>query len=484
MIERRLVTRIASVSGALLKNTAWGVLGEFATRGAKIAQVILMARVLGAEEIGRFNYALALAGLFSVMFDFGVATVAVKELAWAPRGAALRLYGRVKLLSSMAGVVLIGAAALLTPMPLLDRYLAFGLGLYLALNDFSTYVVVAYRARGEFWRETAWRAVFAVMQLAACAAALFLTHQVEWVVFALVVTAAFGMAPLLKEWIRQPPVGGSDIGLAGIAKAILECVPIAGTVLVGTVYMNFDVVVLGRNVAMAEVGWYSVAVKTIFALLIMPLHYLQLATLPAFAAELGSGSSVATRNRWLQGFVLSTTAGGLLSLGTAVVASELLTLLFGAEFAAGGPVLVVFVLIGFLFYLYTPLAQWLLLQRRQKWTFCVQALAMVANIALVLAWVPRWGVWGAVLAAGTTHTIIALGLFLLVWHVGGFTRRESGWWSLFRVTVGITLGICALQLGNGWGIVSKVVAMGLFVVCARREVIALAHHLYARLQPR
>ncbi len=484
MTEEPLVTRIASVSGALLKNTAWGVLGELATRGAKIVQIILIARVLGAEEVGRFNYALALAGLFSVLFDFGVATVAVKELAWAPRGTALRLYGRVKLLSSMVGVVLVGAVALLVPMPLADRYLAFGLGLYLALNDFSTYVVVAYRARREFWREAAWRAIFALMQLAACAAALLLTHQVEWVVFALVVTAAFGIVPLAREWIRQPPIGGSDVGLAGIFRAIRECAPIAGTVLVGTVYMNFDVVVLARNVAMEEVGWYSVAVKSIFALLIMPLHYFQLATLPVFAAELGSGSSSATRDRWLQGFVLSTTVGGMVLIGTAVMASELLTLVFGPEFSAGGTVLVVYVLIGFLFYLYTPLAQWLLLQGRQKWTLYVQAFAMAANVALVLAWVPRWGVWGAVVAAGATHAIIALGHFALVWYAGGFTRHEHGWWSLLRVTVGITLGIFALQLGNGWGILSRVVAVSLFAVCAHREVMALAHHMYARIQTR
>lgn len=470
------------MSRGLLKNAAWGMLGEVATRGAKIAQVILIARVLGAEEVGRFNYALAMAGLFSVLFDFGVVTVAVKELAWAPRGAALRLYGRVKLLSSTAGVVLIAGATLLMPMSPHDRYLAFGLGLYLALNDFSTYVVVAYRARGEFWRETAWRAVFALMQLAACAAALFLTHQVDWVAIALVVTAAFGMVPLVREWMRQPPVGGGDVGLAGIAKALLKCVPVAGSVLAGTVYMNFDVVVLGRNVAMAEVGWYSVAVKAIFGLLIMPLHYLQLATLPAFAAELGGDSSAATRNRWLRGFVLSTTAGGLLSLCTAVVARDLLTFLFGAEFAAGEPVLVAFVLIGFLFYLYTPLAQWLLLLGRQRWTLYVQALAMVANIAFVLAWVPRWGIWGAVLAAGTTHAIIALGLFLLVWHVDGSTRRESDWWSLLRVTVGITLGVCALQLGGDWGVISRAAAVVLFVVCAHREIVALARQVHARIR--
>ena len=481
MTNGRRVARIGSVSTALLKNTAWGVLGAFATYGAKFAQIVLIARVLGAEDVGRFNYALALAGLFSVLFDFGVVTVAVRELAWTPRGAVLRLYGRVKLLTSTVGVVLVGAAALLMPIPLADRYIAFGLGLYVALNDFSSYVVVAYRARREFWRETAWRVVFGLVQLMACAAALFLTYQLKWIVFALVAAAALGMVPLTREWIRQPPVRGSDVGLGGIARAIRECAPIAGTVLVGTVYMNFDVVVLARNVAMEEVGWYSVAVKAIFALLIMPLHYFQLATLPVFAAELGSGSSSATRDRWLQGFVLSTTAGGMLLIGTAVMASELLTLLFGADFSAGGPVLVGYVLIGFLFYLYTPLAQWLLLQGKQKWTLYVQVLAMAANVALVLAWVPRWGVWGAVLAAGATHAIIALGHFALVWHAGGFNRRESGWGALLRVTVGITLGICALQLEDDWGMGLRLTAVILFLVCAHREVVALAQYTYSRI---
>jgi len=477
------VTDSNDLSRALLKNTAWGVLGEFATRGAKIAQIILMARILGAGEIGRFNYALAIAGLFSVMFDFGVATIAVRELSRDPAGPALRLYGRVKLLSSVVGVLLVVGAVLLTPMQLADRYLAFGLGFYLAFNDFSAYVVVAYRARGEFWRETAWRVGIAAMQLVAFIGALLLTHQVIWIVVALVAAAILGLAPLIGEWIRQPLVSGNDVGIGGIVKAIRECLPLAGTVLVGTVYMNFDVVILGQYVGMEEVGWYSVVVKTIFSLLIMPLHYLQLATLPVFAAELGGGSSSATNNRWLCGFVLSTTAGAMIMLGTAVVANELLTLMFGSAFSAAGPVLVAYVLIGFLFYLYTPLAQWLLLQGRQKWSLFVQALAMAANLVLVPLWVPRWGVWGAVLAAAATHAIIAIGHFILVLHAGGFSRREEGWWSLLRVAIGVTLGISVLKFGGGGGALTKCVALTLFLVCAHQEIAEFFHHTYLRIRP-
>lgn len=467
------------MSRALLRNTAWGVLGEFVTRGGKIAQVVLMARVLGAEDLGRFNYGLALAGLFSVLFDFGVATIAVRELARSPGGSALRLYGRVKLLGAAVGMLLMGVVALSTTMPLADRYLAFGLGLYLALNDLSTYAVVAYRARGQFWRETTLRTGLAVLQLLATIVALFLTHQVEWVVVALVAAAACGFVPLAIEWVKQPPIDKGDGGWPGLAKAVRECAPVAGTVLVGAVYMNLDVVVLAHNASMDEVGWYSVAVKTIFGLLIMPLHYLQLATLPVFAAELGSTSASVTGERWLQGFALSTTAGALLCLSTAAVATELLTVTFGEEFAAGGPVLVLFVLVGFLFYLYTPLTQWLLLLGKQRWTLCIQAVAMAVNVALVLACVPRWGVWGAVVAAGVTHATIAVGHFLVVWHVGGFSRREPAWWSLFRVTAGLTLAVATLHLGVAWPFSSRVAGGTLFVVCAHREIRALAWHIRA-----
>jgi len=467
----------------VLKNTAWGVLGEISTRLAKLVQVVLMARLLGAEEVGRFNFALALAGMFSVLFDFGVLTVAVKELA-QNRIWALRLYGRLKLLTSAVGLSCIGLATVLMPMSPTDRYLSLGLGVYLAFNDLSSYVVVAYRARGQFWRETTLRTVLSVTQTLACVAALFAARRVEWVVVALVVSAVLGIVPLVREWTAQPNVAGADRGWAGLVRGFRQCVPLAMTVLVGTVYMNFDIVVLGRSGSMEEVGWYGIAVKTVFALLIMPLTYFQLATLPVFAAELEKSSLSEARVRWLRSLVYSTTVGALLNLSTAVVATELLAFVFGKDFAAGGSVLVAFTLIGFLFYLYTPIAQWLLLMGKQKWTLYIQMAAMATNVVLVLALVPAWGVGGAIVAASMTHFVIALGHFGAAWFLGGYTGREVEWSALLRLTLGFVLGIMVVQIGDGQSLVTKLTAVVLFVACAHKEIAALIRFGRERIRTR
>jgi len=460
----------------LLKNTAWGALGELAARGAKASQLVLMARILGAQEIGRFNYALALAGLFSMLFDFGAATVALRDLAANPTGPALRVYARVKLLTSILGVLLVTTAAIWLSLPTTDCYVLVGLALHLAISDFSIYVVVAYRTRGEFWRETLWRTIFALMQLSGTAVALLLTRRVEWVVVALLATAGVGILPLIIELIRSPTKEVNSIS-GGFAKAVRECIPIAGTVLVGAVYMNFDVVALGKSVTLTEVGWYSVAVKTVFSLLIMPLVYFQVATLPFFAADSSNGLSTSTRNRWLQAFVLSTTTGAVVMLATGLTARKLLTVVFGSKFAAGAQVLVAYVFVGFCFYLYTPLAQWLLLLRRQRWTLYIQVLATVANVVLVLICVPRWGVWGAVVAAIITHGTILVGHFAVVWMAGGFSMREDAWASVFRLSVGLVLAIFTLRAGDGLGLVTKILAITLFAVCAYRELVGLVRYV-------
>jgi PST family polysaccharide transporter len=464
------------VSLALLKNTVWGVFGEVAVRGAKIAQIVLIARLLGSEDLGRFNYALSLAGLFSVLFDFGIATVAVKEMARRPNAPVFRLYGRVKLFSSGFGILLIGGAATLADVSPADAWLAFGMGLYLTLNDLSTYVLVSYRIRGEFWRETALRSASAVLQLVACVGAIILTHQLEVIVAALVAAATLGLLPLVKEWQSQPRPHGNEAGFRAMASAWRQCLPLAGTVVAGSVYMNFDVVVLARHVSMEQVGWYSVAVKAIFSLLIMPLHYFQLACLPAFAANL-EVSIASARGRWLRGFVMSSTVGAALSILTAILAEPLLMVLFGKAFLPAAPILVMFCAVGFMFYLYTPLSQWLLLQGHQRYTLYIQIVAMGANLSLVLLCVPRWGIWGAVGAAFVTHFSIAAIHAAVVFRSPDFVAHRSDLQALARLIGGVAGAFVLLHFQTGGPWLSKLLAVVAFGVLAHKESKSLWFYL-------
>ena len=466
------------MSLALLKNTAWGALGEVAVRGAKIAQVIMIARLLGAEDLGRYSYGVALVGLFSVLFDFGILPIAVKTLSQQPGSSALRLFGRLKLITSLLGLVLLGVGAMFSKVSAADVWIAFGLGIYLALNDLATFVVAIYRARGEFWRETFYRGTTAALQLALCLVTLLLTPRLEVLVIVLIGASMLGMIPLLRECAGQPAIQGSEAGWSGSRAALMKCLPLAGSILAGSVYMNFDTVVLANHVSLEEIGWYGVAVKAIFGLMIVPLHYLLLATFPAFAFDLADTAELAnTRARWMSGFVLSSTAGALLSLLTALLSQSLLMLLFGAGFVAASPVLVAFTFVGFMFYLYSPLSQWLLLQGRQKITLYIHAIATLVNVISVPLFVSQWGLWGAVCAAFATHIAITVGHGIAVFHGPDFADTRTDLWALGKLVVALASAIMLLHLEAGGLAMSKLWAVIAFAAIAHREVFLLVGHL-------
>ena len=468
--------------GKILKNTGWGFLGEFAARAAKLVQIALIARLLGAEELGRFNHAVAMVGLFSVLIDFGIMPIAIKTLASDPESPALRLYGRLKLICSGIGVGILALVALFSKGLTADAWLIMGMGLYLGLNDLGSFVSVAYRSKGEFWRETVFRTSTSVLQLGICVGAILVDPRIEAVVVVLVFAAALGLIPLAIEWSRQPPVVGSYAGWQGIGTAFGQCLPLAGTILTGSIYMNFDVIVLANHVSMEEVGQYSVAVKTIFGMMIMPLGFFHFATLPVYASRIAGGEEEAMRSEWLQGFLLSSCFGAVISLATALLAGPLLWCLFGREFAPAVPVLVVFTLIGFMFYLYTPISQWLLLRGRQQITFYIQIPAALINIILLYPCVIRWGLWGAVLAAFVTHLLIVMANVIVVFADEEFRNARVRLRPLLRLAVAITGAIALLSFEAGGQHLSKVWAVLAFAVVAHGECLDLIRHLRSLLK--
>ena len=64
-----------------------------------------------------------------------------------------------------------------------------------------------------------------------------------------------GLVPLAREWSQQPAISGVYAGWQGLHSALRQCLPLAGAVLTGSVYMNLDVVMMANQAKMEEVGW-------------------------------------------------------------------------------------------------------------------------------------------------------------------------------------------------------------------------------------
>lgn len=65
----------------ILKNTFWMLLTEIVDKGLKFALNILLARYLGVDIYGKFNFAFAFTAIFVILDDFGLASLNVRETA-------------------------------------------------------------------------------------------------------------------------------------------------------------------------------------------------------------------------------------------------------------------------------------------------------------------------------------------------------------------------------------------------------------------
>jgi len=466
----------------LLINAGWGALGESVVRISKLLQVVLISRILGPENLGLYSYGVALVGLFSVFFDFGVLPVAVKMLVQNPQSPTFRICALIKLITSLVGLLLLGLVIIFfSKVTQLEGKIAFGIGVYLALTDLGAFVVAAYRARGEFWHEARYRGLTAIFQLVACLTVLVMDHSLETVVWVMIIFSLLSIVPLALEWIKQPAISDNPLHVNYMNRVLHACLPVAGSILAGSFYMNFDTTILANYVSFEQVGWYGVAVKFSFGLLIVPLFYLLAASFSSFAHEmtvLNEGEVVA---RWMRGFVLSTTVGALLCVLMASLAEPLILILFGPSYVQATPVLVAFSLVGFMFYLYSPLAQWLLLQGRQKITLYIHVVATFVNALVVLAGVSLMGLWGAVLAAFITHATIALAHAWIIFRDGNFSNYYHDLVSLCRLLIGTIVVVISLLLGvEEYKEAFRLVGITLFFLVTYREIYALAETLRSR----
>lgn len=466
----------------VLRNTFWGMSGDVVARVVKLAQVLAIARLLEVSEVGRYNRAFAAASIFAAFFDFGITTVAIRDVLRQDRPFRTFLtYGYLKIgivLLSLAGLFLYLGVGRTTPA---DPALIILLGTSLALNDVGAYIFVLYRVRGLFWKESIWRGVTALLQLATCFGIILSTRRVD------LMCAGFGGAALLSLvplWHEARAFGREEswaISPRDLAGALVQCLPLAVTAVVVSVYINWDVVMLGKFAALAAVGWYAMGAKTMWALLGTPLNYFQIALMPKLAAGGGEGRWEAVSAQWLRAYLLTTTAGAILALGMMLTARWLVPMLFGAAFRPAVPVIEDFTAIGYLFYLYTPLAQWLLICRQQYSSLVIHLAAAGFNLMSLGLLVPRWDVWGAVAGTALTHALIAVLHYLWVWKRTSLTGARRTWMGIIRVTLGFDVALTCLWISpHPW--TGRLCGIVGFCACAHRELAELGRECWGRFE--
>ena len=332
---------------------------KVATAGLTYLMYVILSRLMGVEEYGYFAFGLSLATILAIGANYGQQTAILRYwpaemVAGKPDRAlnALRSGGAITVLASVAVMVLLGIAGVVTDAfskgPVTHLYAAALLILPLALAEYWS---SALRAQGSVWtglapRDLIWRTALPLAVVALWYAGVTLSG---WT--ALVLTAVvLGLALALQYVFARARTYEIAPGARGLRAYWTEHGRASRSFFLGTVLdsaaLNVDIIFVGLLVAPAAAGVYFNAFRTA-GLLTLFMFAITLVVAPMVAhhyhaGEMRKAQAITALCAWA-GFVFSLAVfAGFLLFGDQVMS------LFGGSHEQG-TLLLIILSVGLLF---------------------------------------------------------------------------------------------------------------------------------------
>ncbi len=381
------------------KNTAWLSISNYGGRIIKAAIVIYAARALDTAGYGIFSYAVTLAGFVGLFLDPGVNFLLIRETSKAPEEKRMAVFSTafaIKLALIVIGVLLIifvspsfstlpGAKALI---PIIAIILAF--------DSFREFFSSLLRAR----EKMEWDA------------AIFLLTNAAVVIFGFIFLF-ISKTPGALAWgyAAGTAIGGLTATIvtfsylkkslphfsAKLAVSFMQAAwPFAIIGVLGLLLTNTDILIISWIRTASEVGIYAAAIRIVQVFYVIP-GIIQTSTLPAFSrlAKEDKARFRAGFERTL-GFIFLVSVP--LAIGGMILGTQVMRLVFGAPYAAGGLSLAV-LMFGMMFdFPAGVIASAVFTYDHQRGLIVSSAIAGISNIVLDLILIPRFGIVGSAFA--------------------------------------------------------------------------------------
>ncbi len=385
----------------MARNTLYSAVGE----GSNLLLFLLgflMARLMGDSSFGAFAEASAFVGLFRILPDFGMSYASTLEIA-RDRSRAGALVGN--LLGFQAALSLLTLALCLALGSLLyDRTQLLVVGLLCAdLLLKAVKSTLRWLLKG-FERFASESLSLLLERLALMAAVLLAIRSGSSLAG---VALAFALVRLLDTAALAAYVHAAVLRLAPRfetarwGELLGRGLPFAYAGAMVTLFFQVDQVMIGQMRGPQESGWYRAPVLVLEGLTLVP-RILGYAFIPAMAAwHRSSPASVTALYR--RGVKYLLLAGLPVAAFGALAARPFVLLLFGAAYAPSAPAAEL--LIPACVFMFLSNFSETTLACIDRWRAIVAAstAALVLNVALNLAWIPRFGYLGAAWATLLTE---------------------------------------------------------------------------------
>ncbi len=433
----------------ILRNATALVAAQIISKALNIAVSVAMVRWLGTLELGWYTYILAFCFPFGALADFGLATLAIREISRdrSRAGVVLATLGRLLLMLTGLSVIAMLAVAVLArhDTPTLVGIALVGISSLLSALTTPSLVVLA--AREEMHLISLHRIASSVIGSVATLGVLLAGGTVLPLLLAGVGTTLLmlGLGRLLAGGPGRLP----RIPAPAVRSMLRQAVPFGLLMMGFALYYRVDMVMLQWLRGPREVGLYAAAYRFLDAVVVL-------------AASLGGPffprlSNLAARDPGQARALLEDAwrpllALGLpLSLGTFLLADELTLVLFGPEFGEAGALLRILIW-GALPIFWVNVASHALIAADRVWPLAVvYGSSALVNVACNLVLIPSLGALGASLATLLCEWMNLALVVRLIRRKFGVAVSAEGLWRYVLAAAGMATGLWVMR-GAGLGV--------------------------------
>jgi len=407
-------TRV-SLARSIGRNTLLQIVGKGIATILGFATVAILQRALGPETYGAYTTVMAYMGFFSVIADFGLYLIVLREIA-KPDADKDKVVGNALTLRLIAAAVLLGGGVCASLAFPYSHDIKTGI----AIISVSFFFVAIQQVLVSLFQHALRMASVAVGEVAgrivllALVAYFAVNGATLWHMLYAVVAGS--LVNTLIVFFRSRAFVRLKLRFDYVYWKYLlkETWPIAISIVLNLLYFRMDTIFLSVFRSLQEVGLYGAAYKILEILITFPNMFIGL-VMPVLSA-------VAFVN-WERFRVVFQRAFDVLLMGAApllvgglILARPLVVFVGGPAFADAAPFFrILIVAVTFLFfgslsgYSVTAINE----QRRMVWAYLSVA---ILGLAAYLILIPLYGGYGAAIGTALTEGSIMLAGYIMIWR--------------------------------------------------------------------
>lgn len=390
----------------ILGNTGWLLADKALRMGLGLLVGVWVARYLGPEQFGIYNYALAFVALFSPFAALGLDKIVVRDILLDSAGTAetlgtafmLRICGA--LLTMIAAIY---AILLIRPADNLTHWLVAILAASMTFQAFETI---------DFWfqsqvqsRYVVWARNAALVIVTLVKVGLIMTRS-PLIAFAWACLAESGIAALglvIAYRLKSQCIKAWRVSLRRARKFIESSWPLILSGIMSMLDMRIDMVMLGQMVGSESVGIYSAAVRLSEIWYFIPA-IVGSSLFPAIVNSKQLGHDI-YRERIQRYYDLNAALAYGLSIPTSLLAPFIISFLYGNAYSNSDVIFSIHIWACLFAFIGVARGNYLIADGLIKYSLFCNALGCSINIILNLVLIPKYEAVGAALATVISFAI-------------------------------------------------------------------------------